>query len=342
MADTQLLGLFNEAASTAEAIERLHRAGLGDEQVSVISSVPYRPRMLRRPEIASRISAVAGIGALVGAVIGLAITFGTYSLNPLPVGGQPQFPIPPTLIVVFEVTMLGMMWAAFGAFLFINRMPVFGQPPFSEHVVDGSIGVLVQSPPTRTAEIERVLREAGAGEVQRFDATARANSSTWLKAVGGVGLAATLAVVLLALLAFEGIKIPFPTNMADQVTIAHLQGPRLAAPAEAIPVQGPVFIAGQPALPPVPSSPASLQRGQVIFGITCQMCHGAGGKGDGRMAAYFNPKPADLTGAKVRAFSDSDIYLVISLGRGQMPSLAENILPSERWDVINYVRGLQK
>lgn len=341
MADTQLLGLFNEAASTAEVIERLRRAGLGDEQVSVISSVPYRSRMLRRPEITSRISAIAGAGALAGVVIGLAITFGTYLLYPLPVGGQPQLPIPPTLIVVFEVMMLGLMWAAFGAFLFINRMPVFGRPPFSEHVVDGSIGVLVQVEQSRTAEIERVLHEAGATAVQRFDPSARANNRTWIKVMGGASAAITLALVLVVLLAYEVIKIPFPTNMADQVTIAHLQGPRLAAPVDAVPIQGPVFIAGQPALSPVPPSPASLQRGQVIFGITCQMCHGVEGEGDGRMAAYFSPKPADLSGAKVRAFADRDIYLVISLGRGQMPSLAENILPSERWDVINYVRSLQ-
>ena len=342
MADIQLLGLFNEAASTAEVIEHLRRAGLGDEQVSVISSVPYRSRMLRRPEITSRISAVAGIGALVGIVIGLAITFGTYLLNPLPVGGQPQFPIPPTLIVVFEVTMLGMMWAAFGAFLFINRMPVFGRPPFSEHVVDGSIGVLVQAEESRSAGIERLLREAGASAVERFDSLARANNRTWMKVMGGAGAAVTLALVLVSLLAYDVIKIPFPTNMADTVSIAHLQGPRLAAPVEAVPVQGPVFIAGQPAVAQVASSPSSIQRGQVLFGINCLMCHGEMGQGNGRLATYFNPKPADLTGEKVRAFADSDIYLVISLGRGQMPSLAENLSPDSRWDVINYVRSLQR
>jgi len=342
MADTQLLGLFNEAASTAEVIEHLRRAGVRDEQVSVISNVPYRSRMLRRPEITSRISAVAGIGALAGVVIGLAITFGTYLLNPLPVGGQPQFPIPPTLIVVFEVMMLGMMWSAFGAFMFINRMPVFGRLPFSEHVADGLIGVLVQAEEGRAAGIERLLREAGASEVQRFDNSARADNATWMKVVGGAGLAATLALVVVVMLAYEVIKIPFPTNMADTVAIAHLQGPRLAAPAEAVPVQGPVFIAGMPAIPQVASSPASIQRGQVLFGINCIMCHGETGQGNGRLATYFNPKPADLTGEKVRAFADSDIFLVISLGRGQMPSLAENLSPASRWDVINYVRSLQK
>ncbi len=342
MADTQLLGLFNEVASAAEGVERLRRAGIEDEQVSVLSGVPYRSRMLRRPAIGSRIASVAGLGALVGAAIGLAITWGTYVLYPLPVGGQPRFPIPPTLIVVFEVTMLGLMWTAFGAFLVINRMPVFGRPPYSEKVMGGPIGLLVQSDAKRVAEVERLLREAGATEVQQFEETARANHGTWQKVMIGAGLAVTLGVVLLGILSYEVIKIPFPTNMADTVAVAHLQGPRLAAPVDAVPIQGPVFIAGKPAVLPVASSPASIQRGQVLFGITCQMCHGESGHGDGRLATYFDPKPADLTGERVRSFSDSDIYLVISLGRGQMPSLAEIIPPDSRWDVINYVRSLQK
>ncbi len=342
MADIQLLGFFNEATPTAEVIERLRRSGLSDDQVTVISGVPYQPRMLRRPAITSRIAEFAGVGALVGVMLGLAITIGTYLLYALPVGGQPQYPIPTTLIVVFEVTMLGMMWAAFGGFFVVNRLPVFGKPPFDERIVDGSIGVLVVVEEGRAAEIERLLREAGASDVRRFDQTARANRATWMKVMGGLGAAVTLALVLVLLLAYDVIKIPFPTNMADTVSIAHLQGPRLAAPAEAVPVQGPVFIAGQPAFAPVASLPASIQRGQVLFGINCLMCHGEMGQGNGRLATYFNPKPADLTGEKVRAYSDSDIYLVISLGRGQMPSLAENLSPALRWDVINYVRSLQK
>ena len=342
MAEIQLLGFFDEATATAEGVDRLRRAGVSDESVSVMTGVPYRPRMLRRPAIASRIATFAGIGALVGVILGLAVTAGTYLLYPLSAGGQPLIPIPPTLIIVFELTMLGMMWAAFGGFFVVNRLPVFGKPPFDERIVEGLIGVQVVVEERRASEIEHLLREAGASDVRRFDQAARANEATWMKFMGGLGAAATLVLIAVLLLSFEVIKIPFPTNMADQVSVAHLQGPRLAAPAEAVPVQGPVFIAGQPAFASVASSPASIQRGQVLFGINCLMCHGEKGQGNGRLAAYFNPKPADLTGEKVRAYSDSDIFLVISLGRGQMPSLAENLSPASRWDVINFVRSLQK
>jgi len=37
---------------------------------------------------------------------------------------------------------------------------------------------------------------------------------------------------------------------------------------------------------------------------------------------------------------DGSVYLTIAQGFGQMPSLAENLTPRERWDVVNYVRTL--
>ena len=60
------------------------------------------------------------------------------------------------------------------------------------------------------------------------------------------------------------------------------------------------------------------------------------------MGAFFNPKPADLTSERVQSLSDQEIFLVITEGRGLMPSIAENLSPAERWDVINYVRSLKK
>jgi mono/diheme cytochrome c family protein len=141
---------------------------------------------------------------------------------------------------------------------------------------------------------------------------------------------------------YDVIKIPFPSQMIEQESIAYEQGPRLAAPAASVPIQGLVLVAGQPASQPVPSGPDSIQRGKVLFNINCYMCHGETGQGNGKLSGYFNPKPFDLTSADVQKLPDSEIFLVISQGRGQMPSLAENLSASERWDVINFVRTLKK
>jgi mono/diheme cytochrome c family protein len=44
----------------------------------------------------------------------------------------------------------------------------------------------------------------------------------------------------------------------------------------------------------------------------------------------------------VQARSDQHIFLVLTRGWGLMPSMAENLSPVERWDVVNYVRSLTK
>ncbi len=101
-----------------------------------------------------------------------------------------------------------------------------------------------------------------------------------------------------------------------------------------MPIQGPVLISGAPASEPISPTVASFQRGQVLFNVNCALCHGETGVGDGPLSQYFAPRPADLTGSVVRSVPDSTIFLVITQGFGSMPSLAENLLPVERWDVV--------
>jgi mono/diheme cytochrome c family protein len=62
------------------------------------------------------------------------------------------------------------------------------------------------------------------------------------------------------------------------------------------------------------------------------------------VAAFLeSKKPANLTGPLVQSLSDGAIFLVISGGKpGAMPALNENLTVRERWDVVNYVRTLQK
>jgi mono/diheme cytochrome c family protein len=72
------------------------------------------------------------------------------------------------------------------------------------------------------------------------------------------------------------------------------------------------------------------------------VCHGADGTGSGSLSGFFDPKPADLSGEDVANLPDAEIFLAITQGRADMPSLAENLSPAQRWDVVNHVRSLQK
>lgn len=99
---------------------------------------------------------------------------------------------------------------------------------------------------------------------------------------------------------------------------------------------------------PNPNKPTleSLANGKAIFDVTCATCHGKTGGGDGPVAAPNGPiagvlpiGPGPLGFSLATGLSDGHIYTTISLGRGRMPSY-RRIAPSDRWDVVNYIREL--
>ena len=147
-----------------------------------------------------------------------------------------------------------------------------------------------------------------------------------------------LAVGLL--FTYQVIIIPFPTDMKDSPAIGYQEGPRRAAPAEAVPIQGRAVIPEEFPTNPISADDISLQRGQILYDIHCALCHGQQGQGDGPLSEYFTRTPENLVAGRAADEFDGSVYLAIIQGFGEMPSLAENLTTRERWDVINYVRTL--
>jgi mono/diheme cytochrome c family protein len=338
MPEQVLLGLFHEATPTADTIDQLLDAGIPDNRITVMSGVPYQQAMLGRKRVYRQLIPTALAGAVVGLLTGLFLTVGTPLLYPIIVGGQPIIPVPPSLIILFEFTMLGTMLATFGGMLAESRFPRFGTQVYDLRITEGHLGILVQCSEDQADEIERILEANGAHHLQRRDAPI-IERHPWRRWGLVVGLI-LLPTVLLLLFAYAVISVPLPDQMVHQPSIAYEQGPRLAAPAASVPMQGPVLIDGWPASQPIPSSDESIQRGSVLYGIDCELCHGSEGKGDGRLAVHFVPHPADLTSESIQSLPDEVLFLVITEGRGLMPSLAENLDIGERWDVIHYMHTL--
>lgn len=90
---------------------------------------------------------------------------------------------------------------------------------------------------------------------------------------------------------------------------------------------------------PTPVSDSSLAHGRRHYQINCAVCHGRAGAGDGLIVSYGLPAPSLLTDIAQNR-SDGYIYGVIRNGRGLMPTY-NRIEDMDRWDVVNYVRGLQ-
>ncbi len=158
----------------------------------------------------------------------------------------------------------------------------------------------------------------------------------------------TLPMLLGLLLTYEIIKIDWVSFMEIQPSFQVYEDP-LPPPAGSIPIQGAAYLPGLGAPEnPVKAQASSVERGAALYGIHCAVCHGLGGKGDGSITEQLSRQPADLTSAHATALSDGDLFIIITNGlqpvagfKGGMPALRENLLPGDRWDVVNYVRSLQ-
>ncbi len=86
----------------------------------------------------------------------------------------------------------------------------------------------------------------------------------------------------------------------------------------------------------------SGKKGKKVFQTNCIVCHGETGVGNGPGGKSINPKPADLTSAKVQSQTDGEIFWKITNGRGPMIKWEPVIPEAQRWDLVNYIRSLKK
>jgi mono/diheme cytochrome c family protein len=91
---------------------------------------------------------------------------------------------------------------------------------------------------------------------------------------------------------------------------------------------------------PIVADARSLHNGRMYYQINCAVCHGEAGKGDGPATTTKQLFPPPLLGASAEGRSDGYIWGIMRNGRGLMPSY-DRIEELDRWDVVNYIRGLQ-
>lgn len=83
-------------------------------------------------------------------------------------------------------------------------------------------------------------------------------------------------------------------------------------------------------------------RGVSLFTTYCQPCHGTSGAGDGIITRHGFPPPPTLLADKAFNLKDGQLFHIISVGQGNMPSLASQISPEDRWLIVRRVRDLQR
>ena len=96
---------------------------------------------------------------------------------------------------------------------------------------------------------------------------------------------------------------------------------------------------------PLKPTPENIAHGKELFTNTCTPCHGESGHGDGPVAHLLHAHgydPKNLVTGTSKNLPDGYIYGYIRDGGIHMPSYADAMNSDERWDVVMYVRQLQK
>jgi mono/diheme cytochrome c family protein len=93
--------------------------------------------------------------------------------------------------------------------------------------------------------------------------------------------------------------------------------------------------------PAVAIMDSSIARGDTLFHNFCWTCHGMTMAGDGPVAAQFMPPP-DLLAEATRKRTDGYIYMYMRHGGVVMPSYGNALSSHDAWDIVHYIRSMQK
>lgn len=87
-----------------------------------------------------------------------------------------------------------------------------------------------------------------------------------------------------------------------------------------------------------------LNTGLKYYTTNCAICHGDRGEGGEQLSVSQTMalKPPSLLTDKVRGWTDGHLYHVITVGQGVMGPYAAHIPQKYRWQVVNYIRTLQR
>ncbi len=94
---------------------------------------------------------------------------------------------------------------------------------------------------------------------------------------------------------------------------------------------------------PVERTQTSIFRGKQMFSSQCTMCHGHDGKGTGDLVERLQlPMPDFTDPAMQKSFSDGALFYALTEGHGRMPAQHDRFSDETKWDMVNYVRSLEK
>lgn len=167
-----LLAVFSDLEPAADAIEQLRALGVHDDCMNVISGIPVTEAMLGRPHQWTNVPRIAFGGALLGFGGGAFLAFVAPHLYPYPiqVSTQAFVPGPPSVVLLFEITMLGMLLSTFLGVFLDSLFPNYRPMKYVPEISDGKIAILVECSHVEEKKITATLKKLGAESIQPAEA----------------------------------------------------------------------------------------------------------------------------------------------------------------------------
>lgn len=162
-----LIGLFRFEEDFLEATAKLKAR---EVPLSVMTPIPMHSVEEVLGVGKSRVRYFSLTGALLGAVSGFALAAGTALVFILPTSGRAVIPIPPYLVITYEMTILFGVLATLLGFHVVSGLPAWRDAPYTPEVNIDRFGISVRADSgANLAEVEALLRDNGADEIKRVE-----------------------------------------------------------------------------------------------------------------------------------------------------------------------------
>lgn len=164
--------VFESRGDARDALRELAAAGIAAAHIEVRSSIPLPDLRPAGSEPRTRVPLMAILGGLLGGTGAFLLTSLTSQAYPLPTGGMPIVPLPPSAIITFEGVAVGAILCTVGTMLYeggLLRLRMRPRP-LDAHLAAGRIIVSVRSADLRTGAWTAravVIEEEGEGEPSR-------------------------------------------------------------------------------------------------------------------------------------------------------------------------------
>lgn len=159
------LALFEDIEPAVSALDRLREHGISDDEMNVISGVPLTEHILGRPRVWTNVPRLALGGAVGGMLLGIFLAVGLPNLYPLQIGRHGLVNGAPTVVILFEMTMLGLLASTFLGVFLDSAFPSYRPKEYVPQISDGKIAILYSVEEDKEIEINWMLNSLGAQSI---------------------------------------------------------------------------------------------------------------------------------------------------------------------------------